>query len=113
MDSVRSEDLAISAVSVGEIQRGIELTRETDPHRADEIERWLGDLKLGIRVISLDAECLIRWAKFMHRKSPTLVADAMIAATAVVHGLVVVSRDTTDFSVFPVTVFNPFDYRSP
>ncbi|AYG59499.1 type II toxin-antitoxin system VapC family toxin [Rhizobium jaguaris] len=110
--TVGDGDLAISAITIGEIQRGIELTRETDPQKASELTRWLDSLKLGIRVISLDAECMIRWAQFMHCKSPTLIADAMIAATASVHNLTIVSRDVVDFSTFPVTVLNPFDYKS-
>lgn len=112
IDSVRSDDLAISAITIGEIQRGIELTGETDPQKAKELTRWLDSLQLGIRVIPLDADCMIRWAQFMHRKSPTLVADAMIAATASVHNLTIVTRDTVDFSVFPVIVLNPFNYKS-
>lgn len=113
INGVRSDDLAISAITIGEIQRGIELTAETDPQKAKELTRWLGGLKLGIRVISLDAECMIRWAQFMHRKSPALIADAMIAATASVYNLTIVTRDIVDFSTFPVTVLNPFDYKSP
>ncbi|MDL2397644.1 type II toxin-antitoxin system VapC family toxin [Rhizobium mayense] len=113
INSVRSDDLAISSITIGEIQRGIELTGETDPQKAKELTRWLDSLQLGIRVISLDAPCMIQWAQFMHRKSPTLIADAMIAATASVHNLTIVTRDIGDFSTFPATVLNPFDYKSP
>jgi predicted nucleic acid-binding protein len=113
INGVRSDDLSISAITIGEIQRGIELTAETDPQKAKELTRWLDGLLVGIRVIPLDAECMIQWAQFMHRKSPALIADAMIAATASVHNLMIVTRDIVDFSVFPVTVFNPFDYKSP
>lgn len=112
INSVRSDDLAISAITVGEIQRGIELTGETDPQKAKELTHWLDDLQRGIRVVPLDADCMIRWAQFMHRKSSTLIADAMIAATASVHNLTIVTRDVVDFSAFPVTVLNPFDYKS-
>ncbi|MGV1833755.1 type II toxin-antitoxin system VapC family toxin [Rhizobium rhizogenes] len=113
INSVRSEDLSISAIAIGEIQRGIEFARETDPQKAKELTRWLDDLQVGIRVIPLDADCMIRWAQFMHRKSPALIADAMIAATASVHSLTIVTRDVVDFSAFPAVVINPFDYKSP
>ena len=49
------------------------------------------------------------WAKLMHRQSVTLYEDAMIAATAIVKNLTVVTRNTRDFEPFSVTVFNPFE----
>jgi predicted nucleic acid-binding protein len=110
--SVRNEDLAISSVSVGEIQRGVELTREQDSQRAEELAAWLDQLISSINVIPLDAQCMIKWAQFMHRKPPALLADAMIAATASVYNLTVVTRDIGDFAAFPVAVFNPFEYKT-
>ncbi|NLS04807.1 type II toxin-antitoxin system VapC family toxin [Rhizobium sp. P32RR-XVIII] len=110
--SVRNEDLAISSVSVGEIQRGVELMRERDSQRAEELAAWLDKLISSINVIALDAQCMIKWAQFMHRRSPALLADAMIAATASVYNLTVVTRDIGDFAAFPVAVFNPFEYKT-
>ena len=100
--------LFISAVSVGEIQAGIELTREQDPAKAEELERWLEQVASSFQVLPLDAACFRRWARLMHRKSDTLYEDAMIAATAKVHGLTVATRNVADFQALGFEVFNPF-----
>lgn len=57
----------------------------------------------------VDAACFRRWAKLMHRQSGTVSEDAMIAATALVHELIVVTRNVRDFARFDVPVLNPFE----
>ncbi len=101
-------DLYLSAVSIGEIQSGIELTREQDAGKADEIERWLELVANSYNVIPMDAGIFRGWARLMHRASDTLYEDAMIAATALANHLVVVTRNTADFKHFDVQVLNPF-----
>jgi predicted nucleic acid-binding protein len=59
----------------------------------------------------MDASAFAAWAKLMHRKSHTLYEDAMIAATAQVHGLIVASRNVADFQALGFDVFNPFAPR--
>lgn len=103
--------LAISAITIGEIQRGIEAAHEQDSARARMIEVWLGQLMQSMSVLPLDGQCMIQWAKLMHRRPPHLVADAMIAATATVHGLIVVTRNVKDFEHFPVKMLNPFEAK--
>ena len=100
--------LYLSAVTVGEIQAGIELTREQDPEKANEIEAWLELLAGVYNVLPMDAATFRAWARLMHRKSDTLYEDAMIAATAQVHGLTVVTRNVADFQALGFEVFNPF-----
>ena len=102
-------DLYLSAVTLGEIQAGIELTREQDAAKASEIEAWADLLAASYSVLPMDGETFRAWARLMHRKSDTFYEDAMIAATAMVHQLTVVTRNVADFADFNVTLLNPFE----
>ncbi|MES2935213.1 MAG: type II toxin-antitoxin system VapC family toxin [Pseudomonadota bacterium] len=110
LQSVDEAQLHLSAVTLGEIQAGIELTREQDSIKAAEIEAWLELVASAYNVLPMDAAAFRNWASLLHRKSDTLYEDAMIAATARVHKLVVVTRNVADFKVLGVEIFNPFDY---
>ena len=108
LKEVADSDLCLSAVTVGEIQAGIELTREQDAGKAEELEAWADQVAGSYNVLPMDAACFRRWAKLMHRQSDTVYEDAMIAATALTHNLTVVTRNVRDFARFDVPVFNPF-----
>lgn len=108
LESVDDTQLHLSAVTVGEIQAGIELTREQNPKKAEEIESWLELVSATYNLLPMDAKTFRAWARLMHRKSNTLYEDAMIAATAKVHGLTVVTRNVADFNALGLEVFNPF-----
>lgn len=108
LESLEDTQLYISVVTLGEIQAGIELTREQDPQKALEIEAWLDLLAGSYNILPMDAATFRAWARLMHRKSDTLYEDAMIAATAIVHGLVVATRNVADFNTLKVDLFNPF-----
>ncbi|WP_420224968.1 type II toxin-antitoxin system VapC family toxin [Pigmentiphaga litoralis] len=107
--AVQDEDLRISAVSLGEIQAGIEMTREQDPDKAAAIERWADNVAAAYNVLAMDAGTFRVWGRLMHRKSNTLFEDAMIAATAIRYRLVVVTRNVKDFQDFGVELLNPFE----
>ena len=111
LQTVDDRALHLSAVTLGEIQAGIELTREQDPAKAEEIEAWADEVAAAWNVLPKDAAAFRAWAKLMHRRSDTLVEDAMIAATARVHGLQVVTRNVRDFKDFDVEVLNPYLFR--
>jgi toxin FitB len=107
--SLDQRDIHISAVTLGEFQAGIEMTREQDAAKAAEIEAWVDQVLEIWNVLPMDAAAFRMTAKLMHRRSNDLFEDAMIAATARVHGLKVATRNVKDFEPFEVEVFNPYE----
>ena len=106
---VPAEHLFVSAVTVGEIQAGIEITRDQDAAKAEELEAWLNKVLASYRVLPMDAHAFREWARLMHRRSDTMTEDAMIAATATVHRMTVVTRNVSDFSQLGVELHDPFE----
>jgi predicted nucleic acid-binding protein len=106
--TVSDADMHLSAVTIGEIQAGIEMTRDQDPAKAAQMDAWLERVSETHNVLPMDAQTFRRWARLMHRQSDDLVEDAMIAATADVHNLIVVTRNVSDFERFKVRTLNPF-----
>ena len=112
IESIDDSALFISAVTLAEIQAGIEITKEQDPAKAREIETWLDQVADTFQVLPMDGGVFRRWAQLMHRASDTLYEDAMIAATALTHNLQVVTRNVADFKSFGVALLNPFDIQN-
>jgi len=110
LESVDDASLHLATVTLGEIQAGIELTREQDTEKAMEIEAWLDLVSGSYNLLPMDGPAFRCWARLMHRKSDTLYEDAMIAAIASVHGLTVVTRNIPDFASFSVGLLNPFEF---
>jgi toxin FitB len=108
LESVGDEHLHLSAVTIGEIQAGIEIAREQDESKAAEIERWLEQVAQTYNILSMDARTFRFWARLMHRKPDGLIEDAMIASTAAVHNLTVVTRNVRHFEGMSVQTLNPF-----
>ena len=111
IDSVPDDALYVSAVTLAEIQTGIEMTRAQDPQKAATLEAWLDQMASAFNVLPMDGVVFRTWAKLMHQQSDTLYEDAMIAATAKVHKLKVVTRNVTDFKAFGVPLLNPFNVK--
>jgi len=109
LSGIPDAELFLSAVTLGEIQAGIEITRAQNPEKASEIEYWAEQVAETYSILPMDAATFRLWAKLMHRQSDTVIEDAMIAATAKQHQLTVVTRNVGDFSRFAVATLNPFE----
>lgn len=98
----------LSAVTTGELQAGVERTRRRNPAKASEIESWLDQLSASYQILAMDVPCFREWARIMDGKPDQLLEDAMIAATARVHHLIVAMRNEGDFRQLRVQIVNPF-----
>lgn len=110
--TIDNAQLYISSVTIGEIQAGIEITREQNLQKAQEIETWLELISDTYNVLPMGSLEFRVWAQLMHHKSDELYEDAMIAATAIAHNLTVVTRNVADFTDFKVPLLNPFFSRT-
>jgi toxin FitB len=106
--TIPDSDLYVSAATIGEIQAGIELTRERAPAKAAEIESWLEEVLRTHNVLFMDASVFRFWARLMHRQPDHHIGDAMIGATAAVHGLIVATRNVRDYKRLGVKTYDPF-----
>ena len=107
LSGVAPDQVFLSAVTLGELQAGVENTRQQDAGRAEIIESWIDGVAASYNVLPMDGRAFRCWAQLMHGKPADLIADAMIAATAVVHNLTVVTRNLCDFERLGVPAFNP------
>jgi toxin FitB len=102
--------LHVSVLTLGEIEQGIARIRgRGDRHQASALERWLRDVETGFesRVLPVTLPVAAAWGRQQYVQ-PLPVIDALIAATARVHGMTVVTRNVKDFELAGVLVFNPF-----
>jgi predicted nucleic acid-binding protein len=103
--------LHVSVLTLGEIEQGIAKIRERgDQDQAAALERWLDDVQAAFvdRVLPVTLAVAAAWGR-QHYARPLPVIDALIAATARVHGLTVVTRNTKDFARTGLDLLNPFD----
>ena len=107
--SVADEDLFLSTLVLGEIRKGVELARPRDAGRALALERWLGDVAAAFdgRVLGIDNAVSDQWGR-MSAIRPLPVIDGLLAATALTHGLTLVTRNDRDVAGLGAMVLNPF-----
>jgi predicted nucleic acid-binding protein len=108
LETLRAEQILVSAVTIGELQTGVELTRRQDAAKAREIEDWLAWVEMSFAFVPMDAACFREWSRLMAGRSGALREDAMIAATARVRGLKIATRNERDFKGLEVDIVNPF-----
>ncbi|MGA2745388.1 MAG: type II toxin-antitoxin system VapC family toxin [Candidatus Sulfotelmatobacter sp.] len=108
LETLRVEQIFVSAVTMGELQAGVELTRRQNAVKAREIETWLTSVEMSFAFVPMDPACFREWARLMAGKPDVLREDAMIGATARVHGFEVATRDEGDFKRLGVRIINPF-----
>jgi hypothetical protein len=107
---VGDEELFLSVLVVGEIQQGVARLRRKDPRQAAAYEAWLGKLQreFADRVLPVTRDVALEWGR-LSAGNPPPVVDGLIAATALVHGLTVVTRNVADFEPTGVPLLNPFE----
>jgi predicted nucleic acid-binding protein len=108
LSSVPTRDGHICAHSIAEFQIGVERTRERDPARAIDLDRWVDEVVAEFNVLALDAQIFRAWAELKQGRSNTPERDAIIVATAAVRGMIVAARNVRDFEALDARVINPF-----
>jgi predicted nucleic acid-binding protein len=108
LSGIAPDQLFISAVTLGELQVGVENVRQQETGRAEIIEGWIDSVATSYNVLPMDGGAFRCWARLMHGKPADLIADAMIGATAAVHNLTVVTRNLRDFEQLGVQALDPF-----
>lgn len=108
LSGLQESQIYLSAVTIGELQTGVERTRRQDPQKASQIQSWIDLLELSYQVLPMDALCFREWARLMHGKPDDLLEDVMIAATARIHDLILATRNERDFASLGLQIFDPF-----
>ena len=108
LDALSTSRIFLSAVTVGELQAGVERTRRQDAAKAVEIESWVDRIAQSFEILPMDASCFREWARLMDRRPDHLLEDMMIAATARTHHLTLATRNVRDFAGVEVQLVNPF-----
>jgi predicted nucleic acid-binding protein len=113
-EGVAEEEIHLSVLVVGELRKGIELVRRRDARQAVALERWLGRVVSDhvARILPVDQRVSEEWGRLSALRAASLI-DTLMAATARVHGLVLVTRNTKDVAWTGVPHLNPFEPQAP
>jgi len=108
---VDDDQLFLSVLVVGEIRRGVETSRRRAPEKAAALEQWLDDLRSAFaeRVLPVTDDVAETWGR-MNAIRTVPVVDGLLAATAKVHGLALVTRNMADVAGLGAELINPFEW---
>ena len=109
MNSIDDENIYVSVLVLGEIRKGIERARSTNPSQARALEKWLSTLSQSFadRILPVDLAVADEWGR-MSAKRPVSTVDALLAATAKVHQMMLATRNVADVADLGAKVLNPF-----
>jgi hypothetical protein len=109
-ETINDFEIHLSVLTVGELRRGIDRIRAKDTAQATVLERWLHRLtrEHADRILPIDRRVSEQWGKLSAGRSGSPV-DLLMAATAIAHELVLVTRNVRDISWTGVAYVNPFD----
>ena len=109
LEALDDGEIFISVLSLGELRRGVESIRKRDGPQAASLERWLDRLATthASRILPVDGRVADAWGRLTAARTGSLV-DTLLAATALVHGLVLVTRNVKDVAWTGVTYLDPF-----
>lgn len=107
-------DMGTSVLVLAEIRHGIELLRRRDPEQSKSYDRWFSQMRadLADRLLPIDEPVAEAWA-MLGIPNPLPLIDAFLAATAIVHGLTLVTRDVVQIGITGVSVLDPFSAKPP
>jgi predicted nucleic acid-binding protein len=108
-ESIDDSAIYLSVLVLGEIRKGVERTRPSDPDRARALERWLATAigSFAERILPIDQAIADEWGRMAARR-PVPTVDALLAATAKVHGMTLATRNVSDVSGLGADVIDPF-----
>ena len=113
-DSVNTAELYLSVITLQELEIGVLLAEYRNPAKGALLRGWLNKQVIPAfsgRILPVDTAVAIRSAK-LHVPNPRPVRDGLIAATALVHGMTVVTRNISDFASCGVALINPWEYSA-
>ena len=111
--NIEEESLYLSVLVLGEIRKGIEGLRDRDAGKANELDLWLEQLQTSFQsqILPVDTAISQEWGRLSSLHTVPVI-DGLLAATATVHGLVLVTRNTRDFADLGIQLLNPFEIGS-
>lgn len=110
LEALRADQMFVSVMTLGELRKGAETRARNDREAAEELSRWLERMKeaFAARVIPVDGEVADRWGRLSATRTRPVI-DTLLAATAIVHDLTLVTRNTRDVADTGARLLNPWE----